>query len=448
MFHRIAIERLELWSKSSNRKPLVLRGARQVGKTTLIQLFSKNFTEFVSLNLEKPNEKAIFENSESITELISSLFFLKNIPLDASKVLIFIDEIQNSPKAVEWLRYFYEDAPQYYVVAAGSLLESLIDNQISFPVGRVSYLPVRPFTFSEFILALGERQSFDILNTIPFPKYAHVKLLELFRKYTLIGGMPEIVKNYVMKQDVVLLEPIYDELITSYKDDVEKYSKSRAQTLALRHVINYVFRDAGSRITYQGFGNSNYKSREMKKALFTLEKTFLLNLIFPVTSTQIPFVPNYRRSPKLQVLDTGLINFIAGVQKEFFGAKQLTDVYRGRIAEHITAQELAALNYTMSESIHFWTREKNADAEVDFVYPYNELAIPIEVKSGKSGKLRSLNEYMESANHPYAVRVYSEKVSITQSYSRTGKKYYLLNLPFYLVHKIEEYLDWFVSQIE
>ena len=448
MFHRIAVDKLVAWSKSPTRKPLVLRGARQVGKTTLVNLFSKNFDEFVSLNLDKEEEKAIFDNSLSITELVASLFFIKNIPLESTNVLIFIDEIQNSSKAVAWLRYFYEEAPQYHVIAAGSLLESLIDNQISFPVGRVSYMPVRPFTFSEFISALNEQQSSKILKTIPVPEFAHDKLSNLFRKYTLTGGMPEIVKSYSKNRDTVALTPIYDGLLTAYIDDVEKYAKSKIHASTLQHVIHNIFREAGSRITYQGFGNSNYKSREIKEAFSTLEKAFLMNLMFPVTNTEIPLSPNYRKSPKLQVLDTGLINFIAGVQNEFFGTKELSDVYRGRIAEYITGQELAALNYTMTKQNHFWTREKSGDAEVDFVYQYNNLAIPIEVKSGKSGKLRSLNEFMERANHNFAVRVFSEKLSISQSKTRLGKKFHLLNLPFYLVHKIEEYLDWFVSQVE
>jgi predicted AAA+ superfamily ATPase len=447
VFHRIAIERLIKWSESPTRKPLVLRGARQVGKTTLVNLFAKNFDEFISLNLDKPAEKEIFENNKSTTELVGSLFFLKNIPLDATNVLIFIDEIQNSSKAVEWLRYLYEEAPQYHVIAAGSLLESLIDNQISFPVGRVSYMPIRPFTFAEFVLALDEKQSSEILKIIPTPDYAHDKLSQLFRTYTLIGGMPEIIKNYAVTRDVMSLTPIYDELLASYKDDVEKYAKSKVNAQSLQHVINHIFREAGSRITYQGFGNSNYKSREMREAFFTLEKAFLLNLIFPATNTEIPLSPNYRKSPKLQVVDTGFINFVSGIQKDFFGIKDLSDVYRGRIAEHITGQELAALNYTISKTSHFWTREKNADAEVDFVYPFNNLVIPIEVKSGKAGKLRSLNEFMERTNHSYAVRVYSERLSITESKTRTGKRFYLLNLPFYLVHKIEKYLKWFVSEV-
>ncbi len=446
MFQRNALEKLKEWSTSTNRKPLILRGARQVGKTTLVDIFSKSFNKYLYLNLENKEEWEIFENSTSITELLASLFFIKGIPLDEPKVLIFIDEIQNSPKAVAWLRYFYEKAPEYYIIAAGSLLETLIDTQISFPVGRVSYLPVKPFSFSEFILALGEKQITEALKTIPFPEYAHNKLLQQFEKYALIGGMPEIIKNYVERKDVVSLSPIYDELLTSYKDDIEKYSKSHAQTQSLRHVANNIFQRAGNRVKYQGFGNSNYKSREMKDAFVTLEKAFLLNLIFPVTQASLPLTTSYKKAPKLQVLDTGLINYVSGIQEEFFRSKQLTDIYKGKIAEHVVGQELAAGNYLLHQATHFWTKEKTTEAEVDYVYPFKGLLIPIEVKAGKSGKLRSLHEYMEEANHKFAVRVFSGKLSITKAYTRTKKEYHLLNLPFYLVHKIEEYLNWFINK--
>jgi predicted AAA+ superfamily ATPase len=447
MFERNALIKLKEWRDNPERKPLVLRGARQVGKTTLVNLFSREFNEFVSLNLEKEEEKAIFENSKNISELISAIFFIKEKLLSTENTLIFIDEIQNSIKAVAWLRYFYEEAPQYYVIAAGSLLESLVDNQISFPVGRVSYLPVRPFSFNEFVLATGETQSSSILNQVPFPEFAHEKLASLFRKYALIGGMPEIVKKYVAKPDVVSLSPVYDELITSYRDDVEKYARNSEYAKLLRVVIGQIFYEAGSRITYEKFGNTNYRSREMKEAFITLEKVFLLNLVYPVTSAQLPLTPDLRKSPKLQVLDTGIINYMATLQAEFFGTGLLTDIYRGRIAEHITGQELLSINYTMTRQNHFWTKEKSSDAEVDYVFQYNGMLIPVEVKSGKAGKLRSLNEFMELTPHPYAIRVYSEKLSITKSVTRTGKEFWLLNMPFYLVHKIEEYCGWFIKEV-
>lgn len=448
MFKRNALIKLREWRTNPERKPLVLRGARQVGKTTLVNLFANEFKEYVTLNLEKSDEKAIFDNGKNISEIISAIFFIKGKPVDSENTLIFIDEIQNSPKAVSWLRYFYEEAPAYYVIAAGSLLESLIDNQISFPVGRVNYLPVRPFSFNEFVLAIGETQSAAILNQVPLPEFAHEKLTTLFRKYALTGGMPEIVKKYVANPDIISLSPVYDDLITSYRDDIEKYARNSENAKLLRIVIGQLFYEAGSRITFEKFGNTNYRSREMKEAFITLEKVFLLNLVYPVTSTKLPFTPNLRKSPKLQVLDTGLINYIANLQAEFFGTGLLTDIYRGRIAEHITGQELLSVNYTMTRKNHFWTKEKSSDAEIDYIFQYNGMIIPIEVKSGKAGKLRSLNEFMEFAPHPYAVRVYSGNLNISKSVTRTGKPFWLLNLPFYLVHKIEDYCRWFIDEVE
>ncbi len=446
MFNRLAIEKLKNWAKKKDRKPLVLRGARQVGKTTLVEMFSKDFEQYIYFNLELDKDKQVFEESSDIEELTDAIFFLKNKTKKAGKTLLFIDEIQNSPKAVSWLRYFYEDVKHLYVIAAGSLLETLIGNHISFPVGRVEYMPVRPFSYIEFINALGEQQSLSVLNKIPVPDYSHEKLLESFRLYTLIGGMPEVIKNYVENKDINALSPIYDSLITSYKDDVEKYARSRVHINTLRHIIEHAFYEAGSRIKYQGFGNSNYKSREMKEAFFTLEKALLLKLIFPLTSTKIPLQPNIKKSPKLQLLDTGLVNFVTGLQKEVFGSKKLSDVYEGKIAEHIVGQELRALLNSISRDIYFWTREKYSDAEVDFAYQYDNKIIPVEVKSGATGRLRSLHEFIDRADHNFGVRVYAGKLKIDKSRTRNGKDYYLLNLPFYLVHKIDNYLEWFITE--
>jgi uncharacterized protein len=446
MFYRTLITSLEAWKKKSNRKPLILRGARQVGKTTLIDLFSRGFKQYISLNLDIRENVEIFENAGNIDELVDAIFLyhdgLKNEP----ETLIFIDEIQNSPAAVKWLRYFYEEKKQLYVIAAGSLLESLIQKQVSFPVGRVEYLPLRPFSFYEFLLAAGEEKSIQILQEIPFPEYAHNKLLGLFRKYLIIGGMPEIVGYYLETEDINALGPVYDSLIISYKDDVEKYASTSLQGTILRHSIDHIFLEAGKRIKFEGFGNSNYRSREMKEALLALESALLIQLIYPVTSVNQPLQPDQRKSPKLQVVDTGLINHVSGIKKELFGAKVLDSVYEGRIAEHIVGQELISLSESLLHREKFWIREKESDAEVDYLYTYDHLVVPVEVKSGGSGRLRSLHEFMDRSGHKYAVRIYSEKLDVTRSRTRNGKDYYLLNLPFYLVHRIEDYLGWLVNK--
>lgn len=445
MYHRILIEKLNSWKNDPDRKPLILRGARQVGKTTLVELFAKQFDTYLGLNLELAEDRELFERYTTIQSIVDAIYFVKKTKKESGSVLLFIDEIQYSSKAVSWLRYFYEELKEIHVIAAGSLLESLIGKGISFPVGRVEFLPVRPFSFREYLMASADEIGLEALDKIPVPVYAHSHLLAKFREYALIGGMPAIIKKYLENRDIIVLSSLFDGLVNSYKEDIEKHSGKRSSREIVRHVIEKAFIEAGSRIKYQHFGSSDYKSREVREAFLILEKAMLLRLVFPVVSATIPLKVDYKKSPKLQLLDTGLINFVAGLQADIFASEQLLDVYRGKIAEHIVGQELLALNFNLNQIYHFWTREKGGDAEVDYVFPYRNLAIPIEVKSGKTGVLRSLNEFMDRTPHEIAIRIYGGELAIHKAKTRTGKAYNLINLPFYLTHKIEVYIEWAMS---
>ena len=448
MFERLLLTQLHAWAAKDHRKPLVLRGARQVGKTTIVNMFSKEFDQYIHLNLELASEKQMFDNNYSIDELVTAIFFYKDKPKETGKTLLFIDEIQNSQEAVSSLRYFYEEVKDLYVIAAGSLLESLIDSRISFPVGRVEYLAVRPCSFPEFLLAQEDNQSLEILENLPLPEFAHDKLLRQFHLYTLIGGMPEIVQQYSDHQDLYRLNTIYESLLAGYLDDVEKYARNKTMNHIIRHTIQQSFFSAGSRIKFQGFGNSNYKSREMGEAFRILEKAMLLQLVYPATGISLPIQPDVKKSPKLQLLDTGLVNFAVGLQKKIFGAKNISEVYQGRIAEHIAGQELLALNYSVLHKLQFWTREKkHSNAELDFIYSFGDMLIPMEVKTGATGRLRSLHQFIDRALYPFAVRVYAGKLSIEKAETISHKKFYLLNLPFYLVHKLPDYIKWFINNV-
>jgi uncharacterized protein len=446
MFERKALSFLREWSEKNDRKPLIIRGARQVGKTTLVNLFASEFDQYLYLNLEIPEQRELFNNKSNFQELEDAIFLRFRKTKSAPKTLIFIDEIQNSPNAVAWLRYFYEEAKHLYVIAAGSLLESSLGTHISFPVGRVEYLPVRPFSFEEFLNAAEERQSIELLSQLPFPEFAHDIILNHFKLYTLIGGMPEIINKYLTNRDFVELDPVFDALIYAYEDDFEKYAKNMRQVNVMRHTIRHAFDHAGMRIKFEKFGQQDYKSTEVKDAFLTLERAMLLKLVYPLVTTMFPPAPNLRKSPRLQLLDTGIVNYFSGTQYNVFSSHNLTDIYQGRIAEHIVGQELTSLQTSMLSSIHFWTREKDADAEVDFIYPYKGLVIPIEVKSGAKGHLRSLHEFIDRAEHPFAVRVSSMALKLEDAATRSGKKFKLLNLPFYLTHRIGDYLSWMMSQ--
>ncbi len=441
MFYRNDIAKLRNWAKEKNRKPLILRGARQVGKTTLVELFSKDFDQYIYLNLEKANERNIFDGTFDIPKLLDAIFFLKDAKKDGGKTLLFIDEIQNSPNAVATLRYFYEEAKHLYVIAAGSLLETLIDKSISFPVGRVSYMPVRPCNFNEFLIATKEEKSLELINSGEVPDYAHDKLTELFKTYTIIGGMPEILQEYSETRDMSKLGDIYDRLIVSYQDDVEKYAHSKTSINILRHIIDNAFRYAGSRIKFARFGKSDYRSREVSEAFKTLEKTMLLQLVYPITSTKLPLEPKTGFAPKLLMVDTGLVNYSAGLQKQLVFSKRIDEVYSGKIAEHITGQELLSLTTSVRSKLNFWVPKKTtSQAEVDFIFPWKDIIIPIEVKSGSSGRLRSLHRFIDEAPHDIAIRVYAGKYNVENSKTGNGKKFRLINVPFYLVEQIENIL--------
>jgi predicted AAA+ superfamily ATPase len=443
MFYRNAVADLRRWAEKETRKPLVLRGARQVGKTTLVDEFAKEFDVYLKLNLEKANDRDLFEQNLDIHDLLTAIYLLKNRSKSDGRTLIFIDEIQNSPKAVEQLRYFFEELPHIYVIAAGSLLESLVNrkkNKIEFPVGRVEYLPVRPCSFNEFLGAIGETQLQQAHANVAIPEVLHGKVMGLFNTYTLIGGMPEVVAEYSKRQDIVALQDIYESLLTGYRDDVEKYAEDNLtlQNL-LRHILQSGWAYAAQRITFERFGNSNYRSREMGEAFRTLEKTMLMELSYPTTSPMIPVIGEKSRSPKLLWLDTGLVNYSVGLQKELFGMKDISDAWRGLVAEHIVGQELLSSEKRLSYKRSFWVRDAaGSSAEVDYVIQLSDKVIPIEVKSGTNSRLRSLHQFMEQAPHSTAVRFWTNPASVDTVSTPSGKEFTLYNLPFYYASKIAE----------
>jgi predicted AAA+ superfamily ATPase len=447
MFQRDVLENLKKWAAKPKRKPLILRGARQVGKTTLVEEFSKSFDTYLYLNLENKRAKLIFEDDFSMDELVSQIFLFCNKQHKKNKtILLFIDEIQYSPAAVARLRYFYEDVPDMFVIAAGSLLETLINVHISFPVGRVEYLAVRPCSFCEFVRAKGETELEKAIRRLGVPNALHSKTMSLFNTFTFIGGMPEIIAHFVENRDFVSLNEIYETLLTSYRDDVEKYAKNDNMKYVIRYILKEGWAYAAERITLGGFADSSYNGREMSEAFRTLEKTMLMELVYPTTACLLPAPANLKRAPKLIWNDVGLVNYAANVQKEVFGSRDIIDAYRGKIAEQVVAQELLAQETHVSATRKFWVRNKQgSDAEVDFVLQRNSQIIPIEVKSGHNSKLKSLHLFMNEAPHSIAVRVWSQPFSVDEITTQNGKKFKLLNVPFYYTGVLEEILKQYAE---
>jgi uncharacterized protein len=449
MFYRKLLKELELWRDSSKRKPLVIRGARQVGKTTLVHEFGKQFKQYIYINLEQSKDKKLFEENDDIQQLVARIFFSKKMHQQfISETLLFIDEIQESPKVVNLLRYFKEEIPDLAVIAAGSMLETLLGKNLTFPVGRIEYKVLRPVSFEEFLIATGEDILLPEYHKTPIENYAEQTLLDTFHTYALLGGMPEIIQHYAEKRDITALGPIYDALITSYLQDAEKYAKSDQQLQIIRFSIHQAMLTAGQRITFQRFGNSNYTSKAIAEVLRALEKTHLLHILHPNTGTTLPLEPDYKKTPRIQFLDTGLINYFAGLQKEILGTKDLSNVYKGTLIEHLVGQELLSFQSLTLKKLHFWVRQKKqSDAEIDYIYPYQGKLIPIEVKSGTTGTLKSLQVFMERSPLHFAIRFYAGSRKIDKLTTTNGKTFYLLSLPYYLAARIESYIDWLISEI-
>ena len=445
--NRHIFSELTSWKKSSDRKPLILRGARQVGKTTLIHQFAKSYKNRILLNLELAKDKRFFTDFENIQTIVEALLISHNVSTsEKGNTIIFIDEIQEVPEAISMLRYFFEMEPEIHVIAAGSLLEHAMRKVKSFPVGRVKMLYMFPINFPEFLSAIGNTALLDQLNTIPIRDVAHKTLLDLFNRYAIIGGMPEVVRKYVETLNIADLPTIYESIWETYKEDVVKYAANNSEARIIKHIMSTAHFELDSRIKFQNFGNSNYRSREVGEAFRNLDDAKVIQLIYPTTDSSPPLLPDLKKSPRLQFLDTGLINHELNIQVEMLAMEDLNNAYRGAVIPHLVAQELLSLRTFKTVKPIFWVREKNqSSAEVDLVVQFNKLVIPIEIKSGKEGKLKSLHQFIEEAPHPYAVRMYAGKFSIEQHSTRSGKQYFLMNLPYYLSTKLYEYIGYFVA---
>ena len=446
MFRRNIISKLEAWKQDKKHKPLILRGARQVGKTTVVNEFGSLFDNYLYFNLERNENAKLFEMEIPLDDLVNMLYASVGKVKKEGTTLVFIDEIQNSPKTIALLRYFYEQRPDLYVIAAGSLLENLVDVKVSFPVGRVQYLALRPCSFSEFLGAIGKNNLLAVLSqkaeyTVAF----HEQLMHLFNQYTIVGGMPEAVQQYAETQDVIGIEDVYETLVQAYKDDSEKYVRGNKLTDVVRFILSYGWAFSGETITLGNFANSGYKSREVGEAFRLLEKAMLLELIYPVSSTQLPIIPETKRMPKLIWFDTGLVNYQAGIRKEIIGSTDMVDSWRGHIAEQITAQELLTLDDRVGQHRSFWAKPNNG-AEVDFIFAHNSKLYPIEVKSGTNAHLRSLQVFMDSSEVNIAIRIWSKPYSVDKVKTIHGKEFTLINLPFYLIGNLRSILDAVVEE--
>lgn len=441
MFPRKIIPYLIEWKNKKGRKPLVLRGARQVGKTSAVLMFGKqNFQSVIHLNLENIEHLRLFREEISLDDfekIIQIKFQQKIIP---GETLIFIDEIQNSPSLIKLLRFFYEERPNIHVMAAGSLFQAKIEREgLSLPVGRIEYAYLYPLDFFEYLEARAETELLNFLKSAApddrIPEAIHREGIRLFYEYAMIGGMPEVVKFYSENPDINSLRSFYSSLFTSYAEDVYKYS-SLAKTKYLSYIIEQSPLFAGTLITYDKFGGSNFRSREMAEAFETLEKAMLVYQVHATKSTGIPLIKQRKRPKKLIFLDVGLVNHRMDIHGEFINLDDLNSLYRGRIAEQVIGQNIIAQFTNHIPILLYWAKGKReGSAEVDFCFQAGGNILGIEVKAGGAGRLRSLYSFAGDVKKHELIRIYGGQLK-KERIKIGNKAHKLTSIPFYLIPRI------------
>jgi predicted AAA+ superfamily ATPase len=448
MFQRAISKFFLEWKDRKKRKPLIIRGARQVGKTSAVNLFAKDsFKTYIYINLEQEENLALFSRMSPIHELIQAIQLKFNKKIIPGTTLIFIDEVQNSSIAMNQLRYFYEEMPDLHVVAAGSLLEVKMRSEgFSFPVGRVEYCYMYPVTFEEYLSAMGETEILHYIDSVkPDKKITaeiHNTLLKKYHEYLLVGGMPEAVARYAETKSLIDVDPVYEAILTGFKDDVLKYA-SLAKAKYIQYLIEHSSKYIGLPIKYENFGGSGFRSREMSEAFDVLEKAMVISRIYASASKQLPIVNNLKKSPKFLYLDTGLVNYQVGLRTEIMNVQDIKAVYHGQLSEQIAGQALLSQAITKNINLSYWYREqKGSISEIDYLISSHNKLIPIEIKSGKSGTLRSLHNFIDESRNNFAVRIYSGVMGIEKIRTPNKKQFTLLSIPFYLLHRIEQLLNY------
>ena len=405
---RLAEKQVLEWKDSQRRKPLIIRGARQVGKTWLVENFlAKQFDSFIKIDLEKRRDVHTLFDGNLDPKTILTYLELEVGRIIPGKTLLFFDEIQACPRAIMALRYFYEQMPELHVIAAGSLLEFSF-GEISVPVGRVQYLHMHPMTFYEYLLAMGKEQMAEYVSKYPVNIAEKIQkmILNELRSYFFIGGMPECVKSYRDSGSMVEAFDVQSEILDSYRDDFSKY-KPHIDTTCIDAVFLNVAKSIGEQLKYTRL-NDGYSGQMNHKAFNLLAKAKVIHKIPACDPSGLPLgaTANLKKF-KSTMLDIGLLQRICQVPAELeLKQENLLAMYRGKLAEQFVAQEMLAKN---SSELFYWARDvRGSSAEVDYLAVRQGIIYPVEVKSGASGSLKSLHLMLEKyQNCPQGLVLYS-----------------------------------------
>ena len=441
---RLAVRYLDEWRTRATRKPLIMRGARQVGKTYLAESWGrKNFEVTVTANLEREPHLAKVFNLRDPRLIIQQLSLIKGVNIVPGKTLLVIDEIQSNESALGSLRYFFEELPELHVLATGSLLDfALRELASSAPVGRIEYLYLNPLTFAEFVRAVHSEELGDFLNLVDrheqITSALHETLLDLLRTYYFIGGMPEAVHAYVTTKDLVDVQRIQASILATFQDDFAKY-RSRLDIDVVRTVFDHCTRWPSRRVKYSEISRG-YRASQIQRAFELLSYARLVNRAYVSAANGVPLAAeeNIGRF-KPVFLDIGLCNRACGLPLQQNHSELLT-VREGALAEQFVAQELLT-NFAPFEppQLHYWEEPSpSSAAEVDFVIASNNDLVPIEVKAAQRGALRSLQIFLQKKHRPLGVRL-SAREGAVEDLNYPDAKCTLLSIPLYLAARTDAF---------
>jgi uncharacterized protein len=422
---RTLLQQLINWKNSPTRKPLIIEGARQVGKTWLMQAFGKTaFTQVVYLNFESSSRlKEIFLPDFDIERLITVFEIETNLKIDASTTLLIFDEIQEAPKGLTALKYFYEQAPQYYIMAAGSLLGISLQQNNSFPVGKVDFLKLYPLSFTEFLLNIGEEQLATQLSAHKWAVLSsfHEKLVSFLRLYYFIGGMPEAVLSYITNKDLTEVRNIQQKILVGYQNDFAKHAPIEIVPkirLIWQSIIGQLAKE--NRKFIYGQIKKGSRAKDFELAINWLTDA---GLIIKVNKIEKPLLPLNAYADldafKLFLVDIGLLNAMANLDAKILLEKNnILQEYKGALTEQFVCQQLF-----IHHTLYYW-QANNATAEIDFVLQHQNEIIPIEVKAEENLKSKSLKLFVDKFLPTTAIRT---------SMSNYRKEDWLTNIPLYAV---------------
>ncbi len=450
---RACMKFLGEWLTSSDRHPLILRGARQVGKTWIVrELAREQGRNLIELNLEERHSFVDHFSTNDPQIILKGLSAALGKPINPKECILFLDEIQAAPELIAKLRWFYEKMPELPVIAAGSLLEFTLANySMSMPVGRIEYMYLEPMSFEEFLLALDKDQLVAFLKAYQWgeklPLVIHQDLIHYFKEYIIVGGMPAIVKSWVEKSSLQAVSRGHNKIITTYQDDFPKYGGKLSSDI-FGDVLIAIPRSLGQKFVYHRV-NPNIQTSPIKKALHLLCRARVSHLIKATAANGIPLAAEIKhRYDKVILLDVGLCSAALDLSLDkLYRIDEIDLINKGGFAEQVVGQLLRTIYpFYKNPALYYWLRTKpGQSAVIDYVIQHKGTVIPIEVKAGSTGRLTSLHQFIHLKKLALGVRINSQLPLKSNIRVKDNKgniiSYELRSLPFYLIGQLHRLLD-------